>query len=362
MFRLGFPSIVITVLLSASAFAGTYAVGTCQPNVPFYSTIQDAVTSVPAGSTILVCPGNYAEQVVISQPLTLKGMAGESDAIVSVPPGGLMKSVTPSGFVKTRYQILVQNTTGPVDVSNLAVDGTGGGGSQRDIVAGIFYVDSTGTVSHVSARNQPDFGVGIMAMTSAPAAQTVTVQNSVMRGLTSFGSFGIVAYGVEGAGALTTYIKGNTIRGFNGSGIQVYRATGTVQSNAISGTPYGIELIGSSVTATGNTISTGFIAMDVLSGSNTIKRNKVDAGGQTGMILFGDATNSVVQGNTIANSTTAVSGCMPGWSSFSYGFTVTGNTITDATVGMQMPSSNRNITTPNNYYATATAVSAQPCF
>jgi hypothetical protein len=296
----------------------------------------------------------------------LKGVAGESDAIVSVPPGGLTKSVTRGGFVKTRYQILVQNTTGPVDVSNLAVDPTGASvGSQIDQVAGIIYVDSTGTVSHVSVRNQPDFGVGIEALTNAPAAQTVTVQNSVVRGLSrGYSSFGILAYAY--GGALTTNINGNTIRYSNnpGTGIQLYRATGTVQSNAISGTAYGIELIGSSVTAAGNTISTDIIAVYVLSGSNTIKSNKIDAGGATGMILAYDATNSVVQGNAIANSSTAISGCGLDGPSFSIGFTITGNTIIDATIGMQMPGPflNDNITTPNNYYATATAVAPQPCY
>jgi hypothetical protein len=365
MFGLRFIAIVNTaVLLSTSALAGTSAVGTCLPNLPFYSTIQQAVISVPADSTVLVCPGNYAEQVVISQPLTLKGMAGESDAIVSVPPGGLTKSVTPGGFVKTRYQILVQNTTGPVEVSNLAVDGTGASvGSSQDQVAGIIYVDSTGTVSHVSVRNQPEFGSGIVALTSAPTAQTVTVQNSVVR-LSGFYSFGILAY--VGGGALTTSIHGNTIRYRNnpGTGIQVYRATGTVQSNAISDAAYGIDLFGSSVTAAGNTISTGFIAVYVLSGSNTIKSNKIDAGGATGMILAYDATNSAVQGNAIANSATAISGCGLDGASFSFGFTITGNTIIDATVGMQMPGPflNDNITTPNNYYATATAVAPQPCY
>jgi hypothetical protein len=164
---------------------------------------------------------------------------------------------------------------------------------------------------------------------------------------------------------LTSNINGNTIRYSKnpGTGIQVYRATGTVQSNAISGTAHGIDLIYSSVTAAGNTISTASVAVYVLAGSNTIKSNRIDAGGATGMILGDDATNSLVEGNAIANSSTAISGCdIYGNGFFSFGFTVTGNTITDATVGMQMPDLNNNITVPNNYYATATAVAPQPCF
>jgi len=50
--------IAITALfLSASSFAGTkYAVGTCRPSLPSYTTISQAVSGVPSGSTVLVCP------------------------------------------------------------------------------------------------------------------------------------------------------------------------------------------------------------------------------------------------------------------------------------------------------------------
>ena len=38
-----------------------------------FKTIQSAVNAAPAGGTVVVCPGTYHEQVVISKPLTLKG-------------------------------------------------------------------------------------------------------------------------------------------------------------------------------------------------------------------------------------------------------------------------------------------------
>jgi hypothetical protein len=247
--------------------------------------------------------------------------------------------------------------------------GTASANAQSDLVAGIFYLDSTGTVSNVSARNLPVFGAGILALVSTGGAQKVTVQNSVVRGLSgqgSFGSFGIVASVADGV--LTANIKGNTIRcsnnwpaGICGNGIQVYKAKGIVESNAISETAMGIELIDSSVTATRNTISTSVIAVEVDSGSNTITGNQIDAGGGTGLSLGFDGTKSIVQGNTIVNSSIAIFGCdIP--ARYSTGFTVTGNTITDAAVGIQMPNPNGNITAPNKYYATATAVTPQQCF
>jgi hypothetical protein len=50
------------------------AVGTCKANLQSYSTIQDAVSNVAAGGTILVCAGADPEQVLITKPLTRKGV------------------------------------------------------------------------------------------------------------------------------------------------------------------------------------------------------------------------------------------------------------------------------------------------
>jgi hypothetical protein len=362
MFRTSLILSAITlVLLTASASAGTFAVGTCLPNLTSFPTISQAVNKVPPGSTVEVCPGSYAEQVTISQPLMLVGVSsGDSGAaVVTVPTGGLTQSVTPNGFFKTFYQILVQNTTGPVQISNLAVDGTGED-AQLNCFAGILYLDSTGTVSNVSARNDSGLcGTGIFALTSSGASQTVTIRNNVVRGLGS--GYGIVAY--IAAGSLTANIQGNTIRNnsaASGYGIEVYQATGTVQSNAIDNTTYGLLLFNSAVTATANTISSTFIGAEVFAGSNTVRGNKIDAGGQTGMLVSGyTVTNPVVQGNTIVNASTAILGCDTS-GNFANGFTVTNNTILDAAVGMQMSDLGVNVTAPNSYYETETVI-ARPC-
>ncbi len=54
------------LLFGSCSIAATYAVGTCKPTLPSFLSISAAVSSVPAGSTIEVCPGTYAEQVIIS--------------------------------------------------------------------------------------------------------------------------------------------------------------------------------------------------------------------------------------------------------------------------------------------------------
>jgi len=156
------------VLFSASVFAATkYAVGTCQPHLTSYSTISQAVQQRPFRFHHRGVPGNHPEQVLITQLLTLLGVSfqGSDAAVVTVPSGGLVQNVnSPScvPFGTLYYQVLVQ-TTGPVDISNLVVDGTGASGAI--CVTGIYYQDSSGTISDVSARNQPNIGLGILAET-----------------------------------------------------------------------------------------------------------------------------------------------------------------------------------------------------
>jgi hypothetical protein len=82
------PHLRFTILLATAlsfgaafpAFATNYAVGTCRPTLTSYPTISAAVSTVPAGSIVEVCPGTYAEQVTISQPVPLADSALMRDA------------------------------------------------------------------------------------------------------------------------------------------------------------------------------------------------------------------------------------------------------------------------------------------
>jgi parallel beta-helix repeat protein len=363
MLRLRFIAMAaLAVFLNASVFAGTtYAVGTCLPNLPFYPTISQAVSSVPSGSTIKVCPGSYPEQVLITQPLTLEGVPnGSGGAVVVAPTGGLTQTATSNDLGTIACQILVQST-GPVNITNLAVDGTGASIAAPNAlyIGGIVYEDSAGTVSYVSARNQTYEGyggIGISALTTASAAQTVTIEDSFVRGFD-----GIGIYASTGSGEMTVNSKTNTIHGTgsNAEGFLINAANGTVQNNAISGITQGIYLELSGATIATNTISATAIGLYIVGGSNNVTNNRIDAGGFLGVYLTNSATNSVVEKNTIGNAETAVTGCgglggtPPPPAS---GFTVTGNIITDAATGTEMPSGNTSA--PNKFYATSMAVQA----
>jgi len=377
----------LTLLLSASALAGTtYEVGTCLPHLPVYTTISQAVSSVPSGSTIKVCPGNYPEQVLITQPLTLEGVpGGTSEAVVVVPGGGLTQNVFDNEDNNVYYQIVVQNTTGPVNITNLVVDGTGGTIPEtgEDYVVGIYYQNASGSVTSASVRNQTSFGlaVGIYADCgpfTGSLPPTLTIENNVVRGQDGFG-ISVQKSGFNLNFIFAPTIKANTVDGAQAESIFL-NTGGTVQSNTIrsSGVTAGLVLGGAAATVTGNTISAvnwailtdadgstitsntllggGVVDVVDLGGGTTIlKENKIDAAGQIGVELSRSAS-IVVQSNTIVNSSTAVDGKC-GQNSEAKGATVTRNIITDAAIGVYLPSG--NTVTGNTLHATAAA--SQTC-
>lgn len=366
MFRVRFAAIAAVVLLvTASAFAITYQVGTCRQTLIIFPTISAAVNGVPAGSTIDICPGTYLEQVLIAKPLTLEEVPGVSgEVVIAVPPSGLTQTVN---FWAGDFacQVLVQSA-GPVNLSNLAVDGAGA--SNQDNVAGVVYLDSSGNAEHLSVRNQRgNFNaVGLLAVTSGPTPQTVTIRSSVIRGFN-----GIGVWATSGDALVTTNLDSNTIHAQETqlnwqTDVWYYYASGTIQSNQITGALTGVSVgYSSSVNVTQNYV-TGLtnsailwpLAIQVWQSSASVTNNTIDAGTALGIFLGGLGYNSAIQHNTIGNSSGAVVGCDialgPPPAS---GFVVTSNTITDAATGLQMPSG--NTTAPNNYYAVANAT--LPC-
>src|SRR5437660_1543854 len=117
MKRIPIPALLISsfalMSLGPAAVSETVAVGICLPHLKIFPTISQAVSSVTPGSTIEVCPGTYPEQVIITQPLTLRGVqAGNADnPTITVPAGGLTKSVVaPTNSANMFFQILVQGT------------------------------------------------------------------------------------------------------------------------------------------------------------------------------------------------------------------------------------------------------------
>jgi hypothetical protein len=256
--------------------AATYAVGTCKPSLPSFTTISAAVSTVPTGSTVDVCPGTYPEQVNITYPLTLKGItsANAGQAVITIPGSGL--TVGADGFGDS-VAPQVHVTAGPVNISDITVDGTGNTVGAGTWLAGIFYdTGSSGTVNEVTVRNLNNSGytAGAWASNSGATSESVTIENS------SFHDIDNTAVVTEG-GPLSA----------------------TVKLNSMATAGFSVQLLGAGGSLTGNVISGGIYA--ILDGPSTVSANTVTNASSAGMVVYGPAA-ATVSGNSVTNSSVGI--------------------------------------------------------
>lgn len=96
-------------------------------NTAGYSTIQSAVSAAPSGGVVVVCPGTYTEDVVISQPLTLTGLPGAT--IQGAPANTVMcDQLGPAGPGSAPCLAAVTIKSSSVKVSGFTVTGAIGEG------------------------------------------------------------------------------------------------------------------------------------------------------------------------------------------------------------------------------------------
>lgn len=361
--------LLVMLFAAEHLVAATYYVGACK--VGSYNTIQAAVNAVPAGSTIDVCPGTYAEQVTISTPLTLKGVSAgnSSQAIISVPASGL--STTTSEYFGT-VAAQVEVTAGPVNITGITVDGTAGTGNCPSVnYIGIYYGNgSSGTVNDVQVRNQncltgPN-GTGIAAESTGGSTQTVTIENSNLSNNNLVGIIatcecnqtqptlnaiitnnyllnqneGIVDFNVDGK------VSGNFINN-NGIGIATSSPLSTVSGNTVIGGGCGISLFSfeGNITVTGNTVNGAAYGIQVESPS-TVTSNHITNASSYGIWLY--AGGATVKDNTITQTNVGIDlGCNAN--------TVTSNTVNNAQVGISdVPATFNGV---NNFYNVASVSS-----
>jgi hypothetical protein len=245
-----FLSAVVMLAMSAPLQALNYEVGGCKTGTGYvnFTTISAAVAGVPAGSKILVCPGVYPEQVTITQPLTLKGIASgnASRAVIAINPNGnLAPNVTSITGQSLYAQLLVQNSTpnSPITVNiiGITVDGAGGNVGCGTGLAGIFYASGTsGTINEITARHQQssDCGNGIWVENGAGLSQTITVENSSVHNMDGSG---IVAISDQNPLTLTAAIRGDFVSDtavsepFGSTGIYAQGTSTAITGNIITG-------------------------------------------------------------------------------------------------------------------------------
>jgi hypothetical protein len=381
---------VFTVAGVAASEAAIVSVGTCAvPGTVHFTTIQAAVNAAPAGSTIKVCPGTYAEQVVISKALTITAVSG---APTIVPPaGGLVPNATSySSGNPIAAQLKVIDAPGPVNITKLTIDGAGNGvtGCAPNVI-GFLYQNSSGKLTSVVARNQKlaaglegcQNGVGIFAQSDRlggvsnvtvtassvhdfqktgivgnEVGTTLTATNNVVIGQGP--TTGAAENGIQIGFGATGTISGNKVidniwapdtagdPGNGAAGILIYGAPSTmVTSNVVGNTQFGIAVVtdpsflADAATVTKNTVmgTRIFDGIDICSNSNTVQNNTVYASQEAGIHLDGSCVGT---GNNNI---------------------VTNNTITEACAGiLNDPGTNNNTTVPNTYNDVTTTVKAGP--
>lgn len=306
-------AVLLTLGIVSQASAQT-VVGTCVPALESYTTIQQAVNVSASGTVIEICPGNYPEQVTITQSMTLIGVAnpstGQDAAVIVSPAGGVHR--TAYDFDNNSFpiaaQVLVQGTFGiptQVTLQNLTVDGAGNGlnGCGTDIV-GILFQNASGTLQNVATRNQTlppadagcQDGEGIFVETQSKYgfSSTVTVENSSVHDYQKNGITG------NDLGTSIT-ITSNSVRGWGATpaiaqnGIQICcGATGTVTSNSVIDDDYTGPSYGSS----------GILLFDTLENSGITVSSNIIGNTQLPVAVYTDefAANQYGDGVTILSN------------------------------------------------------------
>jgi hypothetical protein len=302
------------------------------------------VSNVSPGTTIQICPGTYAEQVTITQALTLVGVAqGTADQVViTVPEGGLAANTVSMFGQPVAAQVLVQSA--PVDITNVTVDGTGGdmACAENTWIAGIFY-DSTssGTVNKVRVSNQinGNCGVGVWAENNDPGSQSVTVQNSSVYNIDDAGIF--IATG--DTPSLSVNLSGNTVNAGGVAGIIADDVTGQILGNVISNSSVGIFGNSAAISLARNTIVAGGYGIYLAKGGTA--SGNIVSGSNFGVLL-------AAPGATITNNR-VVSSADVGIELSCFSASVNGNAVFDGPIGIDQAAGSIGT---NNFANTATTV------
>jgi len=338
--------------------SGTYAVGTCRPSLPSYSTISAALAATPAPTVVDICPGTYNEQIEITQPVTLQGIVtGGSGQVIVSAAGGLQADATISGE-SVAPQLWVNNASGAVNVNDVTFDGSGNGVTNA-MVVGILYENSPGALNRVATRNQKGgFGGFGMWLEGGASNPSITVQNCSVH---DYDRVGIV---IETAGAnaseLNATIKSNDLNASAGRlGVSIGAgSSSTVSSNWILAGNPGIEADpGAAGSISSNTLVNSFVGIEANADSVSISGNKVLSSLGVGILVGGIASSgtisSAIQSNTILGGPIGIE-----FECFSDA-NVQSNTINDVNTALNnVP---RLLAATNTYYNVATIRNAGFC-
>ena len=206
----------VTAIARTNAVASqTHLVSTNQMICPTaqYTSIQAAIDASLPGDVINVCPGVYDEQIVISKPVTVKGVTVNSLGIALLQPTVL----TSTGGGSDIAVVSVLNTDG-VHLLNIGVDASKNNVSDcAPTLSAVHFLNSSGEI-----RNDAITG----AKLTSPGACTTLSGNG----------YGVLLEST-GAGSYWVLVQGNSIHDYSKEGVRAIGngITATVTGNVITG-------------------------------------------------------------------------------------------------------------------------------
>jgi len=342
-----------------------------------FTSIQLAVTAASPGDTIRVCPGTYAEQVVINKNLKVEGFAVGNENLALIRPTPVLANSTSLTSGGPIAAIILVDGASNVSLTNLTVDGAANGISPCEPnLIGVYYRNASGKMDSVAVRNMRlgaglegcQSGLGIFAQSGGGGSAKLEVVNSSVHDYQKNGITG------NGAGTELT-ARGNAVTGIGPTddiaqnGIQIgFGAKGTVENNSVINHVYSLC---TDVENCGD-VATNILAFET--GEVKIKKNNLgksqvnvyiettssaevsenvifDTDVFDGVFLAGN--NSKIQNNTIFNSDEAgiwVDG---------NNNTVKGNTINEAPIGVHHFGTGNGVT-GNKFFNTGLNTDSTP--
>ncbi len=364
--------------LYASPSATPSAAGTSCATANF-STISDAVANAASGDTVVACPGTYAEDVVITIPLTLVGQSATINAkgLPGAPIGAILGqapyngiTIESSNVTVEGFKVMGAKGEGILAVNPNPVAGPVVGGKQLFTGTPLSGIAIENNVVKDNDRgfnkvNSPyfpctpnggsDCGEGI---------HLLSVEDSLVRGNHSVGNAGGILltdeYGPNHGNVVRrNYVVGNTKDcGITLPGHNLALDPATGQLDPTFGGVYDNTIVHNVVNENGVEgfgAGVGIFAPESFTGSydNTVSYNLIEGNGLAGISVHSHQANAYVNGNVFTDNTIGQNNVdledgadPPGpadnettgilvWSDATvYNVTIKGNTIFDDTYGV----------------------------